>query len=44
MYGFVEKATDKALMVFRFDNPDRATAILKKHDIRIAVEKEIKEL
>ncbi|HBG77589.1 MAG TPA: amino acid-binding protein [Phycisphaerales bacterium] len=44
MYGFVEKATDKALMVFRFDNADRATAVLKKHDIRIAGEKEIKEL
>jgi hypothetical protein len=44
MYGFVEKATDKALMVFRFDNPDKATVILKKHNIKIASEKEIKEL
>ncbi|MGB8226111.1 MAG: ACT domain-containing protein [Sedimentisphaerales bacterium] len=44
MYGFVEKATDKALMVFRFDNPDKATEILKKHNIKIASEKEIKEL
>ncbi|MCX5632544.1 MAG: ACT domain-containing protein [Phycisphaerae bacterium] len=44
MYGFVEKATDEALMVFRFDNPDKATEILKKHNIKIASEKEIKEL
>ena len=44
MYGFVEKATDEALMVFRFDNPDKATGILKKHNIKIASEKEIKEL
>jgi hypothetical protein len=44
MYGFVEKATDKALMVFRFDNPDKAAAVLKKHDIRIATGNEIKEL
>ena len=44
MYGFVEKATDKALMVFRFDNADKATTVLKKHDIRIATGSEIKEL
>jgi len=28
MYGFVEKKTDRALMVFRFDDPDKAIAIL----------------
>ena len=28
MYGFVEKKTDQALMVFRFDDPDRAIATL----------------
>jgi hypothetical protein len=31
-------------MVFRFDNADRATAVLKRHDIRIATGSEIKEL
>lgn len=29
MYGFVEKKSDNALMVFRFDEPDRAIEVLK---------------
>ncbi len=35
MYGFVEKSSDKALMVFRFDDVDKAAEILKKHNIKI---------
>jgi hypothetical protein len=35
MYGFVEKFSDKALLVFRFDSPDKAIAVLKKNKINI---------
>lgn len=41
MYGFVEKATDKALMVFRFDDADRAITVLQKNNIRVVGKKEI---
>jgi len=44
MYGFVEKCSDKALMVFRFDEPDKAIALLKKEKIRIIGSKDIGEL
>lgn len=39
MYGFVEKFSAKALLVFRFENIDKAIAVLKKHKVRI-VEKD----
>jgi hypothetical protein len=35
MYGFVEKFTENAILVFRFDNTDKALEILKKNNIRI---------
>lgn len=35
MYGFVEKFTDKALMVFRLENPDRAADLLTQNQIKI---------
>ena len=35
MYGFVEKFSDKALLVFRFDSPDKAISVLKKNKISI---------
>ena len=35
MYGFVEKVMEKALFVFRFDDPDRAIEVLKENDITI---------
>jgi hypothetical protein len=41
MYGFVEKASDKALMVFRFDEADKAVKILTKKGIRLIGKKEI---
>ena len=44
MYGFVEKSSDKALLVFRFDNPDKAITLFKKSKIKVIGSKEIKEL
>jgi hypothetical protein len=41
MYGFLEKASDKALLVFRFDNPDKAISVLVKHNIRVIKKEEI---
>ena len=44
MYGFVEKFSQQALLVFRFDHPDRAIEVLKKNDIRIVGKDEINNL
>ncbi|HTY45904.1 MAG TPA: ACT domain-containing protein [Patescibacteria group bacterium] len=41
MYGFVEKALEKALLVFRFDDPDRAISTLTKNKIRVIKKEEI---
>lgn len=41
MYGFVEKFSDKALLVFRFDDPDRALDILSKGNIKIVGNKDL---
>ena len=35
MYGFVEKASDKALMVFKFEDIDRAITVLCKNGVSI---------
>ncbi|MCM8784315.1 MAG: ACT domain-containing protein [Candidatus Omnitrophica bacterium] len=35
MYGFTEKFSDNALLVFRFDDPDKAIEILKKNKIKV---------
>jgi hypothetical protein len=35
MYAFVEKASEKAIMVFRFENTDKAIETLKKNKISI---------
>jgi hypothetical protein len=35
MYGFLEKFSDKALLVFRFDNSDKAIEVLKNSSIKI---------
>ena len=35
MYGFVEKQSDKALLVFRFDEPDKAIKLLKRGNIKV---------
>lgn len=44
MYGFVEKHSDKALLVFRFEDTDFAQQILAKHSISIVTKKEIEGL
>ena len=35
MYAFVEKSGDDAVVIFRFDDPDRAMAILKRSGVTI---------
>ncbi len=44
MYGFVEKFTDKALLVFRFEETEKAQKILQENDIKIVTREEIKGL
>jgi hypothetical protein len=44
MYGFVEKKTDKALMVFRFDDTDAALKILSEKGLRIVSKDDIVNL
>jgi len=44
MYGFVEKKSDKAMLVFRFDEPDKAIALLKKKKIKVIGRKEMGDL
>ncbi|MBF0478990.1 MAG: ACT domain-containing protein [Candidatus Omnitrophica bacterium] len=44
MYAFVEKNTDKALMVFRFDNTDGAIKVLQQNKINVVGKKEIADL
>lgn len=41
MYGFLEKATDKALMVFRFDDPEKAAQSLTAAGIHVANREDI---
>ena len=44
MYGFVEKFSDKALLVMRFEDTDFAQQILAKNNIRAVAEKDIEGL
>ena len=44
MYGFVEKTSANALLVFRFDDPDKAIAVLKKAGIRVVGKKDLGDL
>jgi hypothetical protein len=44
MYGFVEKHSDKALLVFRFEDTDFAQQVLARHSISIVTKKEIEGL
>jgi hypothetical protein len=41
MYAFVEKSTDKAVLVFRFDDPAAAAAVLQQGGMRILGEADI---
>ncbi|AQQ72569.1 phosphoglycerate dehydrogenase [Limihaloglobus sulfuriphilus] len=44
MYGFIEKSADKALMVFRFDDPKKAIELLKSHDFVVVSNSDIQSL
>jgi hypothetical protein len=44
MYGFVEKHSENALLVFRFDNPERAAQVLRENDLKVIDEKGIQGL
>jgi hypothetical protein len=44
MYGFVEKFSDKALLVMRFEDTDFAQQVLAKQNIRVVTEKEVEGL
>ncbi|NLX05711.1 MAG: ACT domain-containing protein [Phycisphaerae bacterium] len=44
MYGFVEKFSDKALMVFRFENPDEGLAVLSENGVKVLGTKDIVNL
>jgi len=44
MYAFVEKVSDRALLVFRFEDPMGAVKILQSQDVRVVGDKEIRNL
>ena len=44
MYGFIEKVTDKALLVFRFDDPEKAGKVLTSLGINVVTSKDIQAL
>jgi hypothetical protein len=44
MYGFVEKFSDKALLVMRFEDTDFAQQILAKQNVHVVAEKDIQGL
>ena len=44
MYAFAEKNADNAVVVFRFDDSDKAIAVLTKNGIRVLGKKDIKGL
>lgn len=44
MYGFVEKSSEKALLVFRFDDSDKAISILTDNKIKVIGKKDIVNL
>ena len=44
MYGFVEKFSNNALLVFRFEDTDAAQKVLTDNNIKIVTKEEIKGL
>ena len=44
MYGFVEKFSENALLVFRFDDPEKAHQTLKANGVNIVGEHDIEGL
>jgi hypothetical protein len=44
MYGFLEKCTEQAVVVFRFDDTDRALKTLSARNIRVIGEQDMENL
>ncbi len=44
MYGFVEKFSERALLVFRFDDTDKAAEFLKTNSIKVVGTQELENL
>ena len=44
MYGFIEKISEKALMVFRFDNTEAAINVLAENGVKFASKEDIQGL
>ena len=44
MYAFVQSSGENAIMIFRFDDPDKAIGVLRENDVRILSGKEVYEL
>ncbi len=44
LYGFLEKKTDKAIMIFRFDAIDAAVNVLKEHGVSLLSDQELRDL
>jgi hypothetical protein len=44
MYGFVEKFSDNALLVFRFEDVEKAQKILTEKGVKIVTRREIEGL
>ena len=41
MYAFVHKATENAVVIFRFDEPDKAGAVLRAAGVRVLAGEEV---
>ena len=44
MYAFVEKSSENAVLIFRFDDPDMAITILQNAGIRILTGEEVRSI
>lgn len=44
VYGFVERSSDRALLVFRFDDPDKAISALIKNKIKVIRKEDVVNL
>ena len=44
MYAFVEKSSENAVLIFRFDDPDMAVNILQSGGIKILTSEEVKSI
>jgi hypothetical protein len=44
MYAFVQSSGENAIMIFRFEDPDRAIEVLKESNVRILSGKEVYQL